>query len=1070
MSNSTHSSTGWPTRWPVLLAFVVSAGVIRFLDVVCPADTPGAHRRDVVRICGLPEGGNRTVGVKLWRGEVDQSSIVSSGTRSPSLFYREGSALDWEPRFVQPPRTSDGVDWVDADDAADEEKAAFLQGLSPPKDSKTEGDFRRRLEANLPAFETGLRWSVYEDDQGYLFASCLNRPDTDVFRFDCLDRLLKLLQPPADGLTGEKSRANSRRTVRITADVRGGLRPFFTTGREVVAFTQQGTPDPPDELLLVRRRDAKDGQPAAAYDVLWFPGKGPDHGWDQGMFLDAFGVGLIQPLGRDDYESLRSLALFPEDPRILKGRGYLGFRRDPTMRVALRDALAWRTTGGGRTAVWKLRNSDQVKYLRTDDVLNRTLDLNLQAVEFGPEEDGFNAPASTGPIALRPSSPGVPVGEKIYPPMYTADLGGNCAVRFRLVTTEGGPPFYLMDEEVTVRQLLAVLHQSDLQAGQDGDVRKVQSVWWRTPEGRAQEIEAAIRRVADRLSRPQVPAAAITPSPTSAPVSNVTPATTVPPTGPSAVPPTSSGPWTDPRVLDVQAVRDDIRKTTDMIRTTFAREDGEWEAIYAAWLFRQALDDIEAQWPADSTRDLGNVIAPTVKSRGGTLAVPIAVAEHDADWRWRRSRYELYHLMYLFRHRALAWAEVGWVKGIKADDERLSRTGPPPRPLDGEPVGVWSDFYGAAWHLVGPGFANPETFEREFHRYKVARQKLMDFGTSLGARRKFDLPTTLPEDGQKLREMLAPLLEPAVHPLDAPVTNLSPRAAGAWVAQWNGSSPSMVTPTPDALRAGAPPGHQTRTVRLPTSAEWARAARVAWSNRADSNNLGGIHAAAAPGSWTGDRLRPWPLHALQAARGFQDRTGSDLHPHLLNLIGNVAEMIEYPVPPADGGKGPAYVIMGGSYRTELTRQSPWPEVDPYYVLPAALDHGWDHVGLRLVLAADSAPPADNGFELRKPPDEATVFGTGSLLEAIYRKVYAEAHVRGAMAGDPLDVRWKLDRFAVSKHLGPSPEWWTDNLRPSLWFDDGRILQGQRSDRHLLEEASKLLGVKLPVAPRRGGLP
>lgn len=118
-------------------------------------------------------------------------------------------------------------------------------------------------------------------------------------------------------------------------------------------------------------------------------------------------------------------------------------------------------------AAWKLANAYQVQYTKAS--LSAEEIKAPKRLHFPPGAKLFGKGAFGGKLQLKPAEEDVLAAGFYYPTSFSAALRANAELRFQHVIppeSEGKNPFYMMDEEFTVRQLMGLLLLHDEEAAQ----------------------------------------------------------------------------------------------------------------------------------------------------------------------------------------------------------------------------------------------------------------------------------------------------------------------------------------------------------------------------------------------------------------------------------------------------------------------------------------------------------------------------------------------------------------------------------------------------------------------------
>jgi hypothetical protein len=885
---------------------------------------------------------SRFHGLSLWRAQ------ATAKQNAPEVFFRKGDVQVWglgeaDPSPAGEPR------YENANDACPSIKKLVDEavGASEGQGGRPKVDLKTALEAKFRPFPAGSYWNVREDDEGFVLAQRLDGAEPLALRFDCLKRLLELLEPAPKRLIATSEPINDPLT--ITADVRKtALERLLNAGAPVSLFTSAAG-SRASEQLLVRREKDRD-----RYQVLWLPLEATKP-WNAHLARQAFGDPPVHELPAADYERVRSMADVPDNPDTLNGLFFAGFERHPDQKVVLYRPLAWMAESRpAATRVWDLKNRYQALYA-PNSVPGKIESPATLAI--GPSEFRFGVTAEAGPLVIKPGDETRLVDGMYYPVSFGARLTEKVQGTFRLVNGQGIDPFYLMDEEFRVRQLVSILLLNDPDTND----------WWRTADRRDAKMKEAMRLGSGGpLSDKGSP-------------------------GDARETDAKSNGDDQPRLL--QAQWSAVHRLANRIAQEYSELEGNLEPIYAAWLFHETLTDVKNLWKP--------LLAPKTPASGPGAS---QAETYDNEWLSRRGLYQVDSLLPYFRQRSFAWAECGWAseRNARSGTSAIADKSTPARP-DLEPG--WNAFHAYCWKTLGAEFPMPEEFERAFERYREARLRLVALGTDLGS--------------------------VAVCPLDDPATLVSLRAVREFLAN--------ATPTES--------GAKVPQLRLPAPDEWSAAARTAWLARLDTNGRGAPLASPAVGSWTGDRLRPWPLKALQESLGFQDRIGNAPGTSLWNLIGNVCEFVD--------DKQPSFI--GACYRTELDGpESGW-ESSYDRRIPVAEGLGWSFVGFRPALTLAAGAPASK--VPLSPPAEANLFDKDQPLGQLYRAMWGDAEVRGRTGQDPIQEVWQLEVRSVATHLGARRIWWVEDYRASIWgaATDDRLQAQWPVERFLREMVEREIG-------------
>ncbi len=619
--------------------------------------------------------------------------------------------------------------WASLNDAPEELRRQVIKAVGTHTEP---AKVQEKLKAEFPPIAADGIWFVKEDMAGdMLTAWNIKDSEKRTYVFDCMERLTELLKPDAGRLLRPKlpgdKEPEQATPYQFEADVRKSVLDTYLAGDKPALFTSRN-PQFSGELLLVVKgvRDDKgapvegdnhgtDAKKKKLYQALWLPADRAEMPW---KVKATFGNLPVHPLAEHDYKLLRSTALFPDDPAKLDGSTFTGFVRNADNVVPLKTALGWFINDKDEQSYrWAVSGRNLSKYAPLVDVTDKRL-LRDETLRFTPVEEGL-VKLTIGPAALTAEGESVPFDGKSYPATYTAKLFNKVPARFRFVTGRHGGAVYLLDEELTVRQLVAMLVQAD------GDL----GAYWRGEAGRKADVEAKITEAVKKLS-PEASDGKPNPE---FDVEKAAKAVSAPKSP------------EDPRVGEWKAIWASIDRLTRALREPFAGADGHWESYYAAWLFHETLQDmIEPQAGASSAKKKEETNAKKEETKG-----PLPSAR--SDWLRRRAGYRVARLVPYFQDRAFAWAEHGLSKHV-ATTARSPALPDFAEPLDAD----WSDFRTYAWNLLGDAFDGADDFDMAFRRYRSFRRKLADLGT--------------------------PFFSPLVNPLDDPVTLVSPRAVTGFLS------------------------------------------------------------------------------------------------------------------------------------------------------------------------------------------------------------------------------------------------------------------------------------------------
>jgi hypothetical protein len=754
------------------LLLVPALNALILLAASAPAADGGADCPPSTKIFVYHDG--RFHGLSLWRSQ------STAKQNAPEIFFRKGDVQVWrlgeaDPSPAGEPRYENASDACPSikkpvDEAVD---ASEGQGGHPKVDLKT------ALEAKFKPFPTGSYWNVREDDEGFVLSQRLDGAEPLSLRFDCLKRLLELLEPAPKRLIATSEPIND--TLTITADVRKTLLGRFLNAElPVCLFTSTAGSRASEQLLVRRERDR--------YKVLWLPLESTKP-WNAHLARQAFGDPQVHELPAADYERVRSMADVPGNPDTLNGLFFAGFERHPDQKVVLYRPLAWKAESRpAATRVWELKNRYQALYA-PNSVPEKIESPATLAI--GPSEFRFGVAAEAGPVVTKPGDETTLVGGTYYPVSFDARLTEKVQGTFRLVNGQGVHPFYLMDEEFRVRQLVSILLLHDLDTNE----------WWRTADRRDAKMNKAMRLG-------------------------------------SGGPLSDKGSPGDARETDAKSNGDDrprllqaqwgaVHRLANRIAQEYSGLEGNLEPIYAAWLFHETLADVKNLWKP--------LLDPKTTASGPGASQAEA---YDNEWLSRRGLYQVDSLLPYFRLRSFAWAECGWAseRNARSGTAAIADKSTPTRP-DLEPG--WNAFHAYCWKTLGTEFAVPEEFERAFEWYREARLRLVALGTDLGSAavcplddpvthvslrsvREFLANPTPTESGAKVPQLRLPTPDEwsaAARP--AWLTRLDANGRGAPLA-----SPAVGCWTGDRLRPwplkalGESPGFQDRTGNAPGTSLW----------------------------------------------------------------------------------------------------------------------------------------------------------------------------------------------------------------------------------------------------------
>jgi hypothetical protein len=277
-------------------------------------------------------------------------------------------------------------------------------------------------------------------------------------QFDCLgaaERVLKQfqLQPVSNPVPSP--------LLIFQFDLQGTLAKTLQANQVSVLLK---TPSYPLERLLVRSRKADDAS-AQGCDVIWLPFNSTN--WN----LDALQYAVSQnPDGalREDertqaeYEMIRSSALFPQDEtdtarvRDPQMQGFTGFRKDSDNRIWLGTIVDFRLMQPP-SVVWPPQNRFSNILLATQGQAPRQATM-LKAIKIGfPDLATNNPPQLKRPGCDRIDSGKFQLVNKIWTPSELVfKLPDELELEFVMIRQDQGV-FYLMNGELTARQLLALL-------------------------------------------------------------------------------------------------------------------------------------------------------------------------------------------------------------------------------------------------------------------------------------------------------------------------------------------------------------------------------------------------------------------------------------------------------------------------------------------------------------------------------------------------------------------------------------------------------------------------------------